>query len=425
MIVLRLLLLAFAPLLIALLVPRAADAQQQGACAAAKAYLDEQAAAGMKLTSLTAEEARWAVKAKLDPTFLGSCTQVPEALVQRMRGETPENKGHIRMNCHLAFDYLVTEIQTGEHKLLPVSLQNSDKAWGSSYGDAADGNPKGGCPEPPELLAARATGHIVSTQLGRDALVQFHNAGETDATTEIAMLYIFGKGVEKNLSTGLGYLKLASDRGNPWAQYELSLFYMLDKIEGGSLQEGFALMKKSAEAGVPAAMRLLSTYYAKGTGTRADGKAALAWAKKAGEAGEVVATGYAGLLLYKGEVVPQDVKEATRLFEIAARAGDASSMFVLASLYAQQNNAWKKDDKIWYWYERARARGNAGAKDFLAKYSGDLREYLKKPEPVRYRPKRQYCPVKSFCVNYVHYASGTSRMSCNTGPDYWNCRDVE
>lgn len=47
------------------------------------------------------------------------------------------------------------------------------------------------------------------------------------------------------------------------------------------------------------------------------------------------------------------------------------------------------------------------------------------PPPERYRPKRQYCPIKSSCVHYVHYQSGTSFNSCNTGPDYWNCRDVE
>ena len=396
---------------------------QDGSCAAAKTYIDEQVAAGRSLTTFSGEEARWAVKARLDPAFLSRCTSVPQALQARIRGEYPDTGEHQRMNCHLAFDYLITEGQSGAHKQWPQAMQDEERGWASSYARALDS--KQACPAPPEMLAARATGHLVSTPQGRNALNNAHAAGDSDATLEVCMVMMFGKGVPKDVSTGLAYLTKAAEMGNPWAQYELALFHMLDKIEGGSKVQGFALMKQSAEAGVPPAMRLLSTYHAQGQGTRVDGREALAWARKAGEAGEVVATGYAGSLLLRGAVLPKNEKEGRRLIEAAARAGDSNAMTVLAGLLAQQDNAWKRSDQVWYWYRRARDRGNPTATDFLAKHETDLKTYLAKPEPVPYRPKRQYCPIKSSCIRYVHHRSGTSFNSCNTGPDYWNCRDID
>ncbi len=398
-------------------------AAQTSQCAMAKTYLDEQLAEGRSLNSFSGEEARWAVRARLDPAFASRCESVPEALLARMRGEYPDTRDHQRMNCHLAMDYLVTEIQGKVHQTLPPELQTSERNWGKAYTAALSA--KQPCPAPPELLAARATGHLVTTQIGRDALDAYYGQGDSDATLEIGMLFLFGKGVPANIDQGYAYLAKAAEMGNPWGQYEVSLFHMMGKVQGASAETGFALMQRAAETGLPPAMRLLATYYAQGQGTRPDGKQALAWAQKAGESGEITATAYAGSLLVRGELLPKDEKRGRKLIETAARAGDSNAMAVLAGLLAQQDNAWKRSDQVWYWYRRARDRGNPIAIDFLKKHEADLTAYLAKPEPVPYRPKRQYCPIRTSCIRYVHHASGTSFNSCNSGPDYWNCRDIE
>lgn len=396
---------------------------QGNACALAKAYADEQIAAGRSLNTFSGEEARWILRTRFDPSFIANCSAPPKALAARVRGEYPDTGEHQRMNCHLAFDYLLGEVRAGEHRTWPAEVTQPEKEWAMAYSDSLKAGTA--CPSPPEMLAARASGHLVATDAGRAALDASYNAGDSDATLEVGMLFLFGKGVPANIDQGFAYLAKAAEMGNPWGQYEVALFHMMGKVQGASKQTGFALMKQAAEAGLPTAMRLLATYYAKGEGTPVNGKEAVAWAQRAGEAGEITATGFVGLLMIRGDVVRKNEKEGLRLIEAAARAGDSNAMGALAGLLAQQDNAWKRSDKIWYWYRRARERGNPTATQFLAQHEADLTAYLAKPEPEPYRPKRQYCPIKSSCIRYVHHASGTSSLSCNTGPDYWNCRDIE
>ena len=160
--------------------PVATVAAQNGDCAGAKAYLDEQVANGRSLNTFSGEEARWAVRARLDPTFMAGCTSVPAALQERMRGGLPDTGEHQRMNCHIAFDYLLGEVRAGQHRLLPAEVTQPEKEWARAYSNSLAAGTA--CPAPPELLGARATGHLVSTEEGRAGLDAAYKAGDSDAT---------------------------------------------------------------------------------------------------------------------------------------------------------------------------------------------------------------------------------------------------
>jgi len=110
-------------------------------------------------------------------------------------------------------------------------------------------------------------------------------SGETDALHNMAILYLEGRGVERNVDQGVALLRQAANHGGVESQLEL--------------------------AGL----------YESGAGVKQDLEQAVAWYRQAAESGSAIGGNNLGRLYALGEGVEKTPREAVRWFSKAARQG--------------------------------------------------------------------------------------------------------
>lgn len=102
-------------------------------------------------------------------------------------------------------------------------------------------------------------------------------AGDAEAQHNLAMLYLSGSGVEKDLAASAQWFRRAAEQGVPAAQFELGQLY--DKGEGvtQSYHYAFVWYRKAAEQGNAQAQINLGVLYGEGLGVEQDLKQAYVW----------------------------------------------------------------------------------------------------------------------------------------------------
>ncbi|MBR4400803.1 MAG: sel1 repeat family protein [Synergistes sp.] len=120
----------------------------------------------------------------------------------------------------------------------------------------------------------------------KEALEQYVKAAEKEnmqaAYTAGWYLTQGRKGVEKDITKGMAYLKKAADAGRSDAAYVLGKAYM-DPLKGvkKDYKEGIKYIKMAAEKGHGTAMYVLGIYYDIGRGVKKDKDKAIEWLEKA------------------------------------------------------------------------------------------------------------------------------------------------
>jgi TPR repeat protein len=390
-------------------------AAPSGECLGAMEFIKRQMDAGVELASYSRNEIQWALKHNNAQT----CEPVPNMLKQRMRGEPVIIPHHVRMNCHIAFDYLMNESEESSGL-----LTDDDREWGREYYEAADNGEM--CPEVPTSIALRARGHDIENQEMKQILaVAMDQADDGEAALEIAMAYFYGTLISKNAQKGMGYLVAAMEKGSPQAEYEMGIIVVNGKTSDMKPVEGIAYLERAASGGIVPAMMTLGVINMDGMyGAKKDQAAATKYFGMAAERGDINALIIYADRLFRGQGARADTKQAIELIRTAAIAGEPGAMTLLASFILREKDTdlLKNEGEVWYWLDKARAAGNPGAIEFYAEKADELEALYKR---VKFPPPMvTVCPRVLNCDVYYYNNGRNSQKICSEGPSWRACRTV-
>lgn len=116
------------------------------------------------------------------------------------------------------------------------------------------------------------------------AQLLLRNAATKADTTSMVLLadiYASGRGVPKDLTQSVGWVRRAAQRGDPIAMYRLGGFYRDGWVVSKSQRMAAFLFRRSANAGYAPAQAALGVCYLRGTGVGKDTAHAIQWLKEA------------------------------------------------------------------------------------------------------------------------------------------------
>lgn len=190
--------------------------------------------------------------------------------------------------------------------------------------------------------------------------------GNAEAMHSVGLLYQEGRGVTADRAmaaqwfkraAGLGFAKSMNSYGN----------WLRDSDPAAALQ----WYLEAAAAGDAFAMENLGGAYFEGIGTEKDlAKAAEWYGKAVANGGSPNAKLRYGYLLSHGQGVAQDLTRAFAMYLAAARDGESSAMFNIATYYKNGKGVAKIPSAARFWYLRAAMAGDTDGETEFAKLEG-------------------------------------------------------
>jgi TPR repeat protein len=231
-----------------------------------------------------------------------------------------------------------------------------------------------------------------------DLFSEASNIGNTDATTEMGILYYDGieSFLERDETKAKKYFEDAADAGNAKAMYNLAKHFVLGYYPTDWQEnEAKKWYEKAAFLGNADAMYELGYHYFNDYSSnifKRDAAIAKEWFEKAAEAGNVKAMFWLGSIYeINNNSIKANFKTAISWFEKAADLGDYNSMAELGSIYKKDHNDIKANpEKVIYWYEKAASiNSSLGTLELARVYEGsstyrDQDGVLKNYEKARY-----------------------------------------
>lgn len=184
--------------------------------------------------------------------------------------------------------------------------------------------------------------------------IKLAKQGDALAQNNVAIMYMQGIGVEKDVDMAYRWRMKALRKGNPQAQYGMGLAY--ENGYGGvrqSYRRAFFWYKKAAEQGYALAQTNLGFLYYYGLGVKMNKVMALEWYIRASEQGEVIAQANLGQMYKIGEEVEKDEALAFQLFLQSAKGGCPLGKYELGCAYFVGEIVQKNDNEAFKWFRRA------------------------------------------------------------------------
>lgn len=210
------------------------------------------------------------------------------------------------------------------------------------------------------LLRAR------SSEKARDeALVLMRRAAEAGnplAQHVLAVTYLAGMGVPRNVEEGLAWLNKSAAAGYAEAQFKLASLYMRGDVVPADEAKALDFALKAAEQGHGEAQYNLATIYATGKGVPKDMTTAAEWFRKAAEGGHATAQSNLGVLYASGEAVEKNPAEALKWWRKAAEQGQPSAQFNLGQVLLEGKSAPKDLVEAYKWFSLAAEQGDRDAR---------------------------------------------------------------
>lgn len=157
--------------------------------------------------------------------------------------------------------------------------------------------------------------------------------GNFYAMYNLACMYYFGDGVEKNESTSLEWFERAARHGDPEGANRAGVMYENGIGTGRDLKKAFAYYTESAEEHSLSGMANLGLCYLEGKGTAADVSSGLDWMEKASAGGNGIASLTMGDYYRDGNYVEKNYVTARKYYERGQKQKYAPAMIRLAELY--------------------------------------------------------------------------------------------
>ena len=189
--------------------------------------------------------------------------------------------------------------------------------------------------------------------------------GDAFAQTQLALIYDFGKGVDKDPSKAIELYLKAADQGNATALTNLGFIYTKGEGVDKDSLKAVEFFQKAADQGNASAQNALGFMYATGEGTNKDLSKAIELYRKAADQGNAAALTNLGFIYAKGEEVDKDSLKAIEFFQKAADQGDASAQNALGFMYETGEGINKDLFKAVKFYQKAADQGHELAKKNL------------------------------------------------------------
>ena len=157
-------------------------------------------------------------------------------------------------------------------------------------------------------------------------------AGDTEAATALATLYLNGDGLTRNPAMAAGWFRRAAEAGHAEAAYNLGNAYRLGLGAPQDLDQALLWYERAAEGGSSLAAFTLGNIYRLGDGVIRDYKQAVAWLMVAADKGYAPAEHDLGRLYHEGVAVSRDTAAAQDWYSRAAARGHAPARYDLARL---------------------------------------------------------------------------------------------
>jgi TPR repeat protein len=165
-----------------------------------------------------------------------------------------------------------------------------------------------------------------------------------DVQTELGVMQMEGRYLEKNYEAGLDLLKTSAEQGDAIAAFWLAKYYTLGQGVKQSDQEALFWMEKSADQNYPMAEFNLGYSYLEGKFTPKDNKQAFHYLKKAAVHGHLEAKTHLAHCHAGGYGTRVDHQEAFRLYQEAAAFNEPDAIYQ-TGLYYQRGHGVTRDDK--------------------------------------------------------------------------------
>jgi uncharacterized protein len=189
--------------------------------------------------------------------------------------------------------------------------------------------------------------------------------GYPAAQVNLAAMYVYGWGVQKNYGTALYWLKEASGHGYGRAYTNLGILYLNGWGVRRDYDEAKTLFQNGAQAGDAPAMVDLGFLFDQGLGVTQDPAAAADWYRQAAEKGFAMGQYNLADLFLRGEGVVQSDPAAFELFRRAAAQGNTSAEIKLGYMYMTGRGTEENLGEAYKWIEAAWLAGDRRGEEYL------------------------------------------------------------
>ncbi|MEW6322193.1 MAG: tetratricopeptide repeat protein [Acidobacteriota bacterium] len=200
-------------------------------------------------------------------------------------------------------------------------------------------------------LAIHFTGQV--SREAREWLEKAAALGRPTATFLLGLMFLNGAGVERDMRRGVELLQAAAEAGEAAAMNTLGRAYAEGWGVAKDREKALLWYRRSAERGNIDGMKSLGTELK----FRTEYSEAIHWLRRASEAGQHQATANLGVSYEYGHGIAVDLREAERLYRLAADNGIASAMLSLGRLHEARGQFGGAAT----WYEKAAAVGDPDA----------------------------------------------------------------
>jgi uncharacterized protein len=186
--------------------------------------------------------------------------------------------------------------------------------------------------------------------------------GNAEAVGKLAMLYMDGQFVQRDVPRAVALYKAAARMGNGAAAYDLSLCYFLRIGVRRDSKRALVYERMAARLGFVDAFLALGWRYLNGVDVRRDLRTAKRWYERAAAAGDRRAAPYSlGYIAY----LEKDFATAARWLEGPAALGHPRSSYLLGRMHLDGKGVRRDEAVAREHLEKAAAAGHAMAKRLL------------------------------------------------------------
>jgi len=183
---------------------------------------------------------------------------------------------------------------------------------------------------------------------------------------------IYRKGLhyfeEQQFSQAAGEYQKAADLGNPNAQHDLGLLYLDGRGVERNDQAALKLFREAASQDYTQALISLGVLYATGRAVEKDEKEAVRLYLRAAERGDPQAQSNLGLMYYHGNGIDQSIETAVSWFLKAANQGFTQAQYNLGVMHERGRGVEQDKREAFRWYLKAAHQGYADAQNSLANF---------------------------------------------------------
>lgn len=231
-------------------------------------------------------------------------------------------------------------------------------AWLISAAPALADDP-GGAEEQYRLAMQYIKGQGVAKDMRRGADLLIRAAGQGHVKAAALLGFLCQQGGDN--AQAVKWLTVAAEQGHAKAQAMLGALLYQGKGVPQDLGQAAKWLTKAAEQGEDGPRLLLGSMYANGQWSPQDPARLVGWVIKEAEKGETRAQALLGIMYMNGRGVPRDPEQAVKWLKAAAEKGDVKAVVLLGSLYLQDHGTPQDHARALPWLTKAAEAGDKRA----------------------------------------------------------------